>query len=75
MLNCVPIFLALYLIQGPLSILVYLAFALVPFVAFLLYRTQLGLPLRGAGELPAALSAVPMVASEGVNTVPFGTLF
>ena len=45
------------------TILVYLAFALVPFAAFILYRTQLGLRLRAAGELPAA------VDTAGVNVL------
>ncbi|HEY1362289.1 MAG TPA: ABC transporter permease [Xanthobacteraceae bacterium] len=45
------------------TILVYLAFALVPLASFILYRTQLGLCLRAAGELPAA------VDTAGVNVL------
>ena len=45
------------------TILVYLAFAIVPLASFILYRTQLGLCLRAAGELPAA------VDTAGVNVI------
>ena len=45
------------------TILVYLTFALVPVAAFVIYRTQLGLCLRAAGELPAA------VDTAGVNVL------
>jgi simple sugar transport system permease protein len=37
------------------TILVYLAFMLVPLASFVIYRTQLGLCLRAAGEQPAAV--------------------
>jgi ABC-type uncharacterized transport system permease subunit len=45
------------------TILVYLAFILVPLASLLIYRTQLGLCLRAAGELPAA------VDTSGVNVL------
>jgi simple sugar transport system permease protein len=45
------------------TILVYLAFILVPLASWLIYRTQLGLCLRAAGELPAA------VDTAGVNVL------
>jgi simple sugar transport system permease protein len=45
------------------TILVYLAFILVPLASLLIYRTQLGLCLRAAGELPAA------VDTAGVNVL------
>jgi general nucleoside transport system permease protein len=45
------------------TILVYLAFFLVPVASFIIYRTQLGLCLRAAGELPAA------VDTAGVNVL------
>jgi general nucleoside transport system permease protein len=45
------------------TILVYLAFAVVPLASLLIYRTQLGLCLRAAGELPAA------VDTSGVNVL------
>jgi general nucleoside transport system permease protein len=40
------------------NVLVYLAFALVPVVTFVLYRTTYGLNIRAAGENPAALDSV-----------------
>jgi general nucleoside transport system permease protein len=40
------------------NLLVYLAFALVPLVAMLLYRTRWGLALRAAGERPEAADAL-----------------
>jgi simple sugar transport system permease protein len=45
------------------TILVYLAFVLVPVASYIIYRTQLGLCLRAAGELPAA------VDTAGVNVL------
>ncbi len=45
------------------TILVYVTFLLVPIAAFVIYKTQLGLCLRAAGELPAA------VDTAGVNVV------
>jgi ABC-type uncharacterized transport system permease subunit len=45
------------------TILVYLAFILAPLASLLIYRTQLGLCLRAAGELPAA------VDTAGVNVL------
>lgn len=40
-----------------INILVYVALALVPLTAFVLYRTRLGLQLRAAGEHPQAAEA------------------
>jgi general nucleoside transport system permease protein len=40
------------------NVLVYLAFALVPVVTFVLHRTTYGLNIRAAGENPAALDSV-----------------
>jgi general nucleoside transport system permease protein len=45
------------------TILVYVAFLAVPVASFLIYRTQIGLCLRAAGELPAA------VDTAGVNVL------
>ena len=45
------------------TILVYLAFTLVPVASYIIYHTQLGLCLRAAGELPAA------VDTAGVNVL------
>ncbi|NRB36142.1 MAG: ABC transporter permease [Rhodobacteraceae bacterium] len=45
------------------SVLVYLAFAFVPFTAWVLYRTRFGLRLRAVGENPAA------VDTAGVSVV------
>jgi ABC-type uncharacterized transport system permease subunit len=45
------------------TILVYVAFAVVPLASLILYRSQLGLCLRAAGELPAA------VDTAGVNVI------
>lgn len=45
------------------TILIYLGFLLVPVAAFIIYRTQLGLCLRAAGELPSA------VDTAGVNVL------
>jgi general nucleoside transport system permease protein len=45
------------------TVLVYLAIALVPVASFIIYRTQFGLCLRAAGELPSA------VDTAGVNVV------
>jgi simple sugar transport system permease protein len=60
----VPIFGPLYaeLISGH-SILVYIAFAAVPFSWWLLFRTRFGLRLRAVGENPAA------VDTAGVSVV------
>ncbi|MEP4198941.1 MAG: ABC transporter permease [Aliishimia sp.] len=63
-LSDVPIFGEIYgeLISGH-SILVYIAFASVPFTWWLLYRTRFGLRLRAVGESPAA------VDTAGVSVV------
>ena len=63
-LQNVPIFGPLYyeLISGH-SILVYVAFAAVPFTWWLLFRTRFGLRLRAVGENPAA------VDTAGVSVV------
>lgn len=63
-LQGVPIFGPLYyeLISGH-SILVYVAFAAVPFTWWLLFRTRFGLRLRAVGENPAA------VDTAGVSVV------
>lgn len=63
-LRDVPIFGPLYyeLISGH-SILVYVAFAAVPFTWWLLFRTRFGLRLRAVGENPAA------VDTAGVSVV------
>jgi general nucleoside transport system permease protein len=45
------------------TILVYLSFVLVPLASLVIYRTQLGLCLRAAGEQPAA------VDTAGVNVL------
>jgi simple sugar transport system permease protein len=44
-------------VVGGHTALVYIAFGLVPLVAFLLWRTRFGLRLRAAGENPAAVDA------------------
>lgn len=63
-LQGIPIFGPLYyeLISGH-SILVYIAFAAVPFTWWLLFRTRFGLRLRAVGENPAA------VDTAGVSVV------
>jgi simple sugar transport system permease protein len=63
-LQDIPIFGPLYyeLISGH-SILVYVAFAAVPFTWWLLFRTRFGLRLRAVGENPAA------VDTAGVSVV------
>jgi simple sugar transport system permease protein len=63
-LRDVPVFGPLYaeLISGH-SILVYVAFAAVPFTWWLLFRTRFGLRLRAVGENPAA------VDTAGVSVV------
>lgn len=54
LLSDIPLLGAALFSQTPLT---YLAFLLVGVVAFILYRTPLGLALRAAGESPAAVAA------------------
>ena len=49
--------LAVSLLGAPWTTLAMLALALVPLLAWLLYRTPLGLALRAVGENPAAVEA------------------
>ena len=56
------------------NVLVYLAFLLVPVVAFVLSRTTFGLNIRAAGENPAALDSVGVsVARIRYSTVILGS--
>lgn len=55
------------------SILVYLAYALVPIAWYILYRTTLGLKIRAAGENPAAADALGVsIARTRYVTLTFG---
>ncbi len=56
------------------NVLVYIAFLLVPVVAFVLSRTTFGLNIRAAGENPAALDSVGVsVARIRYSTVILGS--
>jgi ABC-type uncharacterized transport system permease subunit len=69
----IPILGAIVSILAQQSILVYLAYALVPVAWFIMYRTTLGLKIRAAGENPAAADALGVsVTRTRYATVTFG---
>jgi len=71
-LSGVPILGPIYaqLISGH-TVLVYLAFALVPFTWWLLYRTRFGLRLRAVGEAPEAVDTAG-ISVIGIRYVAVG---
>lgn len=58
------------------TILIYLAMLIVPIVSLLIYRTQFGLCLRAAGELPAAVdtAGVDVISIRYISILICGAL-
>lgn len=68
-----PVIGSIVAILAQQSIMVYVAYALVPVAWFILYRTTLGLKIRAAGENPAAADALGVsIARTRYATVTFG---
>ena len=69
----IPVLGSLVSILAQQSIIVYIAYAMVPVAWFVLYRTTLGLKIRAAGENPAAADALGVsVQRTRYATVTFG---
>ena len=69
----IPVIGAIASILAQQSIMVYMAYALVPVAWYVLYRTTLGLKIRAAGENPAAADALGVsIARTRYATVTFG---
>lgn len=69
----IPILGAIVSILAQQSIIVYLAYALVPVAWFVMYRTTIGLKIRAAGENPAAADALGVsIPRVRYATVTFG---
>ncbi len=72
-LTDIPILGAIVSILAQQSIIVYLAYALVPVAWFVMYRTTIGLKIRAAGENPAAADALGVsIPRVRYATVTFG---
>lgn len=72
-LTDIPVLGSIIAILAQQSLLVYIAYALVPIAWWVLYRTTLGLKIRAAGENPAAADALGVsIARTRYATVTFG---
>lgn len=69
----IPVIGSIVAILAQQSILVYVAYALVPVAWYVMYRTTMGLKIRAAGENPAAADALGVsIAQTRYATVTFG---